>query len=154
MNFASKRRAQGVERVAAVVEAGRKRARPILLTTVTTFLGVSPLIFFATGQTRFLSPMAISLGFGLVFTTALILLVLPCFYLVADDLRLHLRLRAAARKAGAAAKSLSDLPRLEEHVRVVFPRLFFLRILSQLRSPSSASSSARLSLPLSLSTNQ
>ena len=104
MNFASKRRAQGVERVAAVVEAGRKRARPILLTTVTTFLGVSPLIFFATGQTRFLSPMAISLGFGLVFTTALILLVLPCFYLVADDLRLHLRLRAAARKAGAAGE--------------------------------------------------
>ena len=104
VNFASKRRAQGVERVAAVVEAGRKRARPILLTTVTTFLGVSPLIFFATGQTRFLSPMAISLGFGLVFTTALILLVLPCFYLVADDLRLHLRLRAAARKAGAAGE--------------------------------------------------
>lgn len=100
VNFASKRRAQGVERVAAVIEAGRKRARPILLTTVTTFLGVSPLIFFATGQTKFLSPMAISLGFGLVFTTALILLVLPCFYLVADDLRL----RVTARRAGGAGE--------------------------------------------------
>jgi multidrug efflux pump subunit AcrB len=70
-----------------VVEAGRIRARPILLTTITTFLGVSPLIFFATGQTAFLSPMAVSLGFGLMFATALILLALPCFYLIADDLR-------------------------------------------------------------------
>ena len=47
----------------ALVEAGRVRVRPILLTTVTTFLGISPLIFFATGQTAFLSPMAVSLGF-------------------------------------------------------------------------------------------
>jgi multidrug efflux pump subunit AcrB len=48
---------------------------------------VSPLIFFATGQTAFLSPMAVSLGFGLVFATVLILLTLPCFYLIADDIR-------------------------------------------------------------------
>jgi multidrug efflux pump subunit AcrB len=70
-----------------MVEAGRVRIRPILLTTATTFLGISPLIFFATGQTAFLSPMAVSLGFGLVFATLLILLALPCFYLIADDLR-------------------------------------------------------------------
>jgi hypothetical protein len=57
------------------------------LTSITTFLGISPLIFFATGQTAFLSPMAVSLGFGLVFATGLILVSLPCFYLVADDLR-------------------------------------------------------------------
>ena len=78
-------RKDGVARDDAVVRAGCRRARPILLTTVTTFLGVSPLIFFATGQTAFLSPMAISLGFGLVMATVLILIVLPCFYSVADD---------------------------------------------------------------------
>jgi len=50
-------------------------------------LGVSPLIFFATGQTKFLSPMAVSLGFGLLFATILILIVLPCFYLIMDDLK-------------------------------------------------------------------
>ena len=94
VNFVSKRRAHGDDRVTAVIEAGRKRARPIILTTVTTFLGVSPLIFFVTGQTAFLSPMAISLGFGLVFATGLILLVLPCFYLVADDLRSRVFYRA------------------------------------------------------------
>jgi len=87
VDFIKRMRAQGMDRIDAVVEAGRVRARPILLTTITTFLGVSPLIFFATGQTAFLSPMAVSLGFGLMFATALILLTLPCFYLVADDIR-------------------------------------------------------------------
>jgi multidrug efflux pump subunit AcrB len=87
IDFAKKRRADGMGRVESLVEAGRVRARPILLTTITTFLGISPLIFFASGQTAFLSPMAVSLGFGLLFATVLILLTLPCFYLIADDLR-------------------------------------------------------------------
>jgi multidrug efflux pump subunit AcrB len=87
VDFIKRTRRQGKDRITAVIEAGRVRARPILLTTITTFLGVSPLIFFATGQTAFLSPMAVSLGFGLVFATALILLILPCFYLIADDIR-------------------------------------------------------------------
>ena len=87
INFAKKRRQQGLDCLAALMDAGRVRIRPILLTTVTTFLGISPLIFFASGQTAFLSPMAVSLGFGLVFATVLILVVVPCFYMVADDLR-------------------------------------------------------------------
>jgi len=87
VDFAKKRRAQGLDCLDAVVDAGRVRIRPILLTTITTFLGISPLIFFASGQTAFLSPMAVSLGFGLVFATMLILVVVPCFYMVLDDLR-------------------------------------------------------------------
>jgi len=87
IDFAKRLRRKGWERKAALVEAGRVRIRPILLTTITTFLGISPLIFFATGQTAFLAPMAVSLGFGLLFATGLILLTLPCFYLIADDLR-------------------------------------------------------------------
>lgn len=87
IDFIKKQRERGKERIEAIVSAGRYRARPILLTTVTTFLGIAPLIFFATGQTAFLSPMAVSLGFGLIFATALILLILPCFYLLADDVR-------------------------------------------------------------------
>jgi multidrug efflux pump subunit AcrB len=90
IDFAKRLRSQGWERKDALVEAGRVRIRPILLTSATTFLGISPLIFFATGQTAFLSPMAVSLGFGLLFATALILLALPCFYLIADDLRVAL----------------------------------------------------------------
>jgi multidrug efflux pump subunit AcrB len=87
VDFAKRMRRQGWDRVEAVIEAGRVRIRPILLTSITTFLGISPLIFFATGQTAFLSPMAVSLGFGLLFATVLILIVLPCFYLIADDIR-------------------------------------------------------------------
>ena len=87
LNQIKKRRSSGDTREQAVVSACCRRARPIILTTVTTFLGVSPLIFFATGQTAFLSPMAISLGFGLIAATVLILTVLPCVYLIADDLK-------------------------------------------------------------------
>jgi len=89
IDFIKKKRAEGLDRIHAVVEACKVRARPIILTTITTFLGVSPLIFFSTGQTKFLAPMAVSLGFGLVFATVLILLALPCFYLIADDFRLR-----------------------------------------------------------------
>ncbi len=87
VDFSKRMRAEGMNRVDAMVEAGRVRIRPILLTSITTFLGISPLIFFATGQTAFLSPMAVSLGFGLLFATVLILVALPCFYLIADDVR-------------------------------------------------------------------
>jgi len=87
VDFIKRLRNEGNDRITAIVEAGKVRARPIILTTITTFLGVSPLIFFATGQTAFLSPMAVSLGFGLLFATVLILLTLPCFYLIADDMR-------------------------------------------------------------------
>lgn len=87
VDFAKRMRREGMDRLSAVIAAGRVRIRPILLTTITTFLGVSPLIFFATGQTAYLAPMAVSLGFGLLFATVLILIVLPCFYLIGDDLR-------------------------------------------------------------------
>ena len=82
-----KLRQAGKNKIDAAIEACNVRARPIILTSVTTFLGISPLIFFATGQTKFLSPMAVSLGFGLLFATILILIVLPCFYLIMDDLK-------------------------------------------------------------------
>jgi len=95
VNFAEHRRREGMERFDAMLEAGRVRVRPILLTSVTTFLGISPLIFFATGQTAFLSPMAVSLGFGLLFATAIILVAIPCFYLIADDAREWARARFA-----------------------------------------------------------
>ena len=87
ISFIKKLRAAGHERLEAVLLGGRARFRAIILTTLTTFFGVSPLIFFSSGQTEFLMPMAISLGVGLLFATVLILLVVPCFYLIADDLR-------------------------------------------------------------------
>ncbi len=93
VNFAKRMRGEGMDRMEAMIEAGRVRVRPILLTSITTFLGISPLIFFATGQTAFLSPMAVSLGFGLLFATGIILISIPCFYMIADDLRETVRAR-------------------------------------------------------------
>ncbi len=90
LDFAKRNLAMGEDRIEAMLHAGRVRARPIILTSITTFLGISPLIFFASGQTAFLSPMAVSLGFGLLFATVLILFSLPCVYLVADDIRIRL----------------------------------------------------------------
>ena len=66
--------------------AGRLRFRPILLTSITTMLGLSPLTFFASGQARFLQPMAITVFFGLGVSTFLILIVIPCAYGALEDL--------------------------------------------------------------------
>ena len=69
VDFIKKLRHEGKDKITAVINAGKVRARPIILTSVTTFLGISPLIFFATGQTAFLSPMAVLLqhsGIGAV----------------------------------------------------------------------------------------
>jgi len=74
-----------------VFEAARQgslqRFRPILLTTVTTVLGVTPLLFERSFQAQFLKPMAVSLAFGLSFGTLLTLLVVPSMYLIGHDLR-------------------------------------------------------------------
>ena len=67
--------------------AGQRRFRPILLTTLTTFLGLTPMILETSLQARFLIPMAISLGFGVVFATAITLLLVPCLYRILEDLR-------------------------------------------------------------------
>jgi len=86
VDFVNQRRARGVALVSALVDSGRLRFRPILLTSITTMLGLSPLTFFASGQARFLQPMAITIFFGLAFSTILILVVIPCAYGALIDL--------------------------------------------------------------------
>lgn len=69
----------------AIHRAGLRRFRPILLTTLTTFGGLTPIIFETSRQAYYLVPMAISLGFGIVFATSIVLLVVPCLYMVVED---------------------------------------------------------------------
>lgn len=71
----------------AIHEAGIRRFRPIILTTLTTFGGLTPIILEQSSQAYYLIPMAISLGFGIVFATAIILVIVPCLYLVFEDLQ-------------------------------------------------------------------
>ena len=91
MDFVNSRRRQGHGLMQALVIAGRQRFRPILLTSITTMVGISPLTFFASGQARFLQPMAITIFFGLAGSTLLILVAIPCTYAVLEDLMLVAR---------------------------------------------------------------
>ncbi len=75
----------------AVVEAAGQRFRAILLTTLTTFVGLVPLLAETAVQAQFLKPMAVSVGFGVVFATLITLVLLPMFLLIADDFRRRLR---------------------------------------------------------------
>ena len=69
----------------AMLLAGKRRFRPIFLTSITTFCGLSPMIFETSIQAKFLVPMAISIGFGILFATFVILLIVPSLYIAVDD---------------------------------------------------------------------
>ena len=71
----------------AIHEAGLRRFRPIILTTLTTFGGLTPIILETSRQAYHLVPMAISLGFGIVFATAIILVIVPCLYMALEDIK-------------------------------------------------------------------
>jgi len=71
----------------AIHEAGLRRFRPIMLTTMTTAGGLIPIIMEQSLQAQYLIPMAISLGFGIVFGTSIILLLVPCLYMIFEDLK-------------------------------------------------------------------
>lgn len=71
----------------AILQAGLRRFRPIMLTTLTTFGGLTPIIFETSLQAQYIIPMAISLGFGILFATTIILVLVPCMYLVLEDVQ-------------------------------------------------------------------
>jgi multidrug efflux pump subunit AcrB len=91
VNFINGLRRDGAPVFQAIVQAGQLRLRPILLTTVTTVGGLVPLGFFASGQAKFLSPMAISIIFGLSISTVLTLVIVPCCYAMVEDWRVAIR---------------------------------------------------------------
>ncbi|WP_068546756.1 efflux RND transporter permease subunit [Thalassotalea crassostreae] len=84
VEYANKKVQQGEAVLEAIIEACRRRIRPILLTTITTFCGLAPMVFETSRQAQFVVPMAVSLGFGILFTTLICLLVLPSLYLIVN----------------------------------------------------------------------
>jgi len=86
IDFANRKRLSGINAHDAIHGAGIHRFRPIMLTTLTTFGGLTPMIFETSRQARFLIPMAISLGFGILFATIITLLLVPSLYLIVEDL--------------------------------------------------------------------
>jgi multidrug efflux pump subunit AcrB len=95
--YANQQRAAGASAHEAIHRAGIRRFRPIILTTLTTFGGLAPMIFETSRQARMMIPMALSLGYGIVFATVITLLLVPCLYLIVEDL-----------KSGLAALSPAD----------------------------------------------
>ncbi len=83
----------------ALSEAAGQRFRAILLTTLTTFVGLTPLLAETAVQAQFLKPMAVSVGFGVLFATLITLVLLPMLLLIADDFRRHFRNSVAAWKS-------------------------------------------------------
>ena len=77
IDFICERLDKGAPVKTAIVEGAKGRFRPIMLTSVTTFLGFAPLIFERSIQAQFLSPLGVSLGFGLLFATAILMLIVP-----------------------------------------------------------------------------
>ena len=85
VDFVNERRRAGARVLEALLESGRLRFRAIVLTSLTTMLGLVPLTFFAAGEARFLQPMAISVFFGLGTATVLVLVVVPVVYALLED---------------------------------------------------------------------
>lgn len=87
IEFYNQQRAEGMRIWDAAMETGRRRFRPIVLTTVTTFFGLMPLVLETSFQAKFLIPMAITISIGLMSATVSTLIVLPAMLLVGDDIR-------------------------------------------------------------------
>ncbi|MFH6952132.1 efflux RND transporter permease subunit [Pseudoalteromonas sp. XMcav1-K] len=85
-DFVNQMRAQGASIKEAVTKAGCARFRAITLTSITTFVGVLPIMFETSLQARFVIPMAVALGFSVLFATLVTLVLVPCMYLILQDL--------------------------------------------------------------------
>jgi multidrug efflux pump subunit AcrB len=86
VDYVNKAVKDGIDKRSAVLQAGSRRFRAILLTSLTTFLGLAPMLLEQSAQAKFMIPMALSLACGIVFATVITLLLVPCLYLILDDL--------------------------------------------------------------------
>ncbi|MDM7860913.1 efflux RND transporter permease subunit [Alteromonas sp. ASW11-36] len=91
VDFVNRARKEGHSLLNAAIEAGAQRFRAIILTSLTTFMGLLPIIFERSLQAQVVIPMAISLAFGILFATVITLLLVPALYLILDDFKSVLR---------------------------------------------------------------
>jgi multidrug efflux pump subunit AcrB len=85
VDFVNRERKLGVPLIQAVNDAARKRFRAILLTSLTTFFGLIPIVLETSLQAQIVIPMAASLAFGILFATIITLFLVPSLYLILDD---------------------------------------------------------------------
>jgi len=87
VDYANQMRKEGHKPYDAIILAGTRRFRPIFLTTATTFGGLAPMIYETSIQAQFVIPMAISLGYGILFSTVISLIFVPAIYLMLEDVK-------------------------------------------------------------------
>ncbi|MDF1789680.1 MAG: efflux RND transporter permease subunit, partial [Verrucomicrobiales bacterium] len=87
VDYVNKEAQKGVVVLDAAWAAGARRFRPIILTSLTTFAGLIPILLEKSLQAQFLIPMATSLGFGVIFATFITLLLVPALYLILSDIK-------------------------------------------------------------------
>lgn len=99
VDYINKKRREAGDLAAAIVTAGAARFRPVFLTSVTTFIGLMPLLFEESTQAQFLIPMAVSLGFGILFATFITLILVPVNYLLLEEVKVKFRDALGLRKS-------------------------------------------------------
>lgn len=109
VDYVNRRRAEGRPTIEAVRIAGVARFRAVMLTSLTTFAGLAPLIFEKSTQAQFLIPMAVSLGFGILFATFITLLLVPINYMILDDVVELFRKKRSPDSEEPRSKSQSAL---------------------------------------------
>ncbi|WP_028305383.1 efflux RND transporter permease subunit [Oceanospirillum maris] len=87
VDFVNQKREEGDNLLKAIMSAAPKRFRPVMLTSMTTFIGLFPLLFEESTQAQFLIPMAVSLGFGILFATLITLFLIPVNYMILEDIK-------------------------------------------------------------------
>ena len=98
INRGRERAGEGADLHEIIRNAGVARFRPVLLTSLTTFAGLTPILLEKSLQAQFLIPMAISLGFGVLFATAITLILVPiCYYILEDGLAVLARIRSGLK---------------------------------------------------------
>jgi multidrug efflux pump subunit AcrB len=88
VDFVNRSVREGKDMLDAVVQAGMERFRAITLTSLTTFFGLLPILLETSLSAQFVTPMAVSLGFGIMFATVITLILIPCLYMVLSDLKM------------------------------------------------------------------
>ena len=85
VDFINRLRKQGKDRYQSIIEAGQIRLRPVIMTSITTIVGLIAVAYGIGGGDPFLKPLALAIIWGIFFSTILILITIPCIYALTDD---------------------------------------------------------------------
>jgi multidrug efflux pump subunit AcrB len=112
VDYINKERREGVDIITAVKHAGSKRFRAILLTSLTTFFGLLPIMFEQSLQAKVIIPMAVSLAFGILFATVITLILIPALYAILERFKYRFRIGGYQRQGGTTAPVNTDKGRV------------------------------------------